>query len=76
MQGKKSAKNESTNGKNGKNGSRAGNGVKSAPGNKRSIDRAAERARQAVAGPEGPALRDAEKGGKRGPLSAKRAPSR
>jgi hypothetical protein len=43
---------------------------------KRSIDRGAERARQAVEGPEGPALRDAEKRGKSGPDKAKRAQSR
>ena len=42
---------------------------------KRSIDRGAERARKAVEGPEGPALREAEKRGKAGPRSVKSAPA-
>lgn len=43
---------------------------------KRSIARGAERARQALEGAEGPALRDAEKRAKKGPSSAKRARAR
>lgn len=43
---------------------------------KRSIERGAERARRAVEGSEGPELREAEKRGKSGPASVKRAKTR
>lgn len=42
-------------------------------GDKRGIERGAEAARRAVEGPEGAALREAEKLGKAGPKAAKRA---
>jgi hypothetical protein len=44
--------------------------------NKRAIARGAERARQALEGPEGSALRKAEERAKRGPAAAKRAQGR